>query len=165
MTVSDIEFLFKYNRWANQRTFDVSSKLEGAAFTKPLGTSFATVHGTLAHIVGAEWVWLERWNGASPRSLPGLEALNTLEALRNKLSEVEAGQQTLIASLSEESLGSPLTYTSFSGELWTYPLGVSMQHLVNHSSYHRGQVTTLLRQLGSEAVSTDLLRYVDALNA
>ena len=165
MTTADIEFLFGYNRWANQKTFDVASRLEAQDFMKQLGTSFATVHGTLVHIVGAEWVWLERWNGSSPQSRPGASDLTTAEAIRQRLSEVEGGQQKLISSLTDSALVNAFSYTSFSGEQWTYPLGLSMQHLVNHSSYHRGQVTTLLRQLGADAISTDLLRYVDALNA
>src|SRR5215813_953946 len=99
MTTADIEFLFGYNRWANQKTFDVVSRLEAQDFVKQLGTSFATVHGTLVHIVGAEWVWLERWNGSSPKSLPGASDLNTSETIRNRLSEVEKGQQKLISSL------------------------------------------------------------------
>lgn len=165
MTTGDIKFLFDYNRWANHKTFDVVSRLDEEKRNQPLGTSFATVHGTLAHIVGAEWVWLERWNGSSPRSLPAKTDLSTNDALLKMIAEVEAGQEKLIASLDDSALEKKFSYTSFSGEIWSYPLGTSMQHLVNHSSYHRGQVTSLLRQLGADAVSTDLLRFVDSLNA
>ena len=75
---------------------------------------------------------------------------------------VEHQRQELIGGLSDESLGKVIQYTNIKGEQWAYPLGMMMQHLVNHSSYHRGQVTTMLRQMGAEAVSTDLLIYVDS---
>lgn len=74
---------------------------------------------------------------------------------------VERDQTGFIHQLVDEALETAITYTNTRGEQWTYPLGHMMQHLVNHSSYHRGQVTTMLRQLGAEAVATDFLVFID----
>lgn len=54
-----------------------------------------------------------------------------------------------------------IAYVNTKGERWEYPLGRLMQHVVNHSTYHRGQVTTLLRQLGVKPLATDLLVFHD----
>jgi uncharacterized damage-inducible protein DinB len=64
-----------------------------------------------------------------------------------------------VAEQTEASLAAPLSYRNLKGEPATFPLGQLMLHAVNHSTYHRGQITTLLRQLGAQPVSTDLVLY------
>jgi uncharacterized damage-inducible protein DinB len=95
------------------------------------------VQGTLAHLYGADWVWLERFHGRSPRAMPaGSESL-ALEALARKWREVEAGQDAYIATLTPERLAEPLSYVSFSGDSFTRRLGDALLHLANHGTYHR----------------------------
>jgi uncharacterized damage-inducible protein DinB len=130
-------------------------------FTKEIGGSFLSLRGTLAHLYGAEWVWLERWRGTSPSSLPSALDLPDVETIRSRWQKVEQGQRDFLEGLDPEGLGEPLTYTNFQGETWTYSLWKILAHVVNHSSYHRGQVATLLRQLGKAPLSTDLLLYYD----
>ena len=62
--------------------------------------------------------------------------------------------------LPEDKLNEPLRYTDFKGNSYSYPLCQQMQHKVNHSTYHRGQVVALLRQMGEKVVSTDLINYI-----
>ena len=81
--------------------------------------------------------------------------------MREKWAEVEQEQKSFVDGLTDESLQSVIAYTNTKGERWQYPLWQIMQHVVNHSSYHRGQVTAMLRQLGAAVVMTDLLVYVD----
>jgi len=66
-----------------------------------------------------------------------------------------------VAGITDASLQQPLKYVNLKGQPFEYPLGRAMQHLVNHGSYHRGQVTNFLRQLGAQPVATDLLVYFD----
>ena len=159
MNRHEIEFLYGYNRWANAKIFEATAALPLEDLEKDLSTSFRSLQGTLLHIVGAEWLWLERWRGISPPALP--KDLPTLDALSKKLAEVQTGQQEFLAGLGAEDLEHKLTYTNFKGETWSYPLGRILQHVVNHSTYHRGQVTAQLRQLGAKGVGTDLLLYLD----
>ena len=70
MTPEEMKVLYDYNAWANRREMEAASALTTEQFTKPLGSSFSSVRDTLAHIFGAEWVWLERFQGRSPSSLP-----------------------------------------------------------------------------------------------
>jgi uncharacterized damage-inducible protein DinB len=164
MNKNDIEFLYEYNRWANARILDAASKLTPEKFTVDLHSSHASVRDTLAHVLAAEWIWLERWNGTSPKALLDSSEFPTIGALRTRWAEVEGAQGSFIEGLTDASLDSPVSYTNTRGEQWTYPLGQMMQHVVNHSSYHRGQVTTMLRQIGAEVSTVDLLIFLDVKN-
>jgi uncharacterized damage-inducible protein DinB len=74
---------------------------------------------------------------------------------------LERSQGEFLAGLTDAALGLPVSYENPPGRVWTYSLGQMLRHVVNHSTYHRGQVITLLRQLGAAAVATDLLVFVD----
>ena len=156
--MDDIRGLYAYNRWANRRMLDAAAALEPAAFTKDMGSSFPSVRDTLVHILAAEWVWLSRWQGNSPTGLPSWD-LSTCEALREKWSEVERDQEAFVSGLADEDLTRVIAYGDTRGTAWENRLGQMLRHVVNHSSYHRGQVVTMLRQLGAVPPSTDLIRY------
>jgi uncharacterized damage-inducible protein DinB len=81
--------------------------------------------------------------------------------LRQRLTAIEEGQKSVLDALTPERLGSKVTYVNFAGQTCTYTFGEAMVHLVNHGTYHRGQVATLLRQLGKKPLSTDYLLYLD----
>ncbi|MCA1641972.1 MAG: DinB family protein [Acidobacteria bacterium] len=113
----------------------------------------------------AEWVWLRRWRGESPRAILDPAEFADVESVRSRLAEVARERAQLLAGLTDADLERVVAYVNAKGEEWRYPLGRMMQHVVNHSTYHRGQVVTMLRQLGADAPSTDLLLYDDALAA
>ncbi len=161
MDLETIRELYDYNRWANARTLEAASQVAPEALVRELGGSFASLRGTLVHIYGAEWIWLERWRGTSPTALPLATDFPDVQAIRARWKEVERGQRAFLDGLDSARLGQPLTYTNLKGESWTYALWRALAHVVNHSSYHRGQVTTLLRQLGAAPSATDLLLYYD----
>ena len=160
--LSTIRNFFAFGRWANRTILESVAVQTPEEYARPIGGSFGSVQGTLFHLYGADWVWLERFHGRSPRAMPEGEDLTTLEALARKWREVEAGQDAYIATLTQERLAEPLSYVAFSGDSFTRRLGDALLHLANHGTYHRGQVATLLRQLGRKAASTDYLRFIDA---
>lgn len=162
MNKSDIQYLFDYNRWANARTFEAAAKLTAEQLTSDLQSSHRSVRDTLAHILAAEWIWLKRWKGTSPKALLDPSDFPTVESVKSMLDEVETECAGFIEGLTDQSLDEPITYTNTRGEQWTYPLGQMLQHVANHSSYHRGQVTTMLRQLGADVSPVDLLVFMDA---
>ena len=159
MTVDEIRTLFEYNAWANQRTLEACAPLTDEQFTRPLGNSFSSLRDTLFHILGAEWIWLERWYGRTPTILPSPEPYPTLASLRKRWDEVGHDLQQFVRSLTADDLARHREIRTIDGTPYTHPLWQMMQHLANHSTYHRGQVTTLLRQLGFKPVSTDLIRF------
>jgi uncharacterized damage-inducible protein DinB len=163
MDLNDVRELYDYNRWANQSSLAAAAKLDRATFIRPMGSSFSAVRDTLAHILGAEWIWLERWNGLSPAALLNAADFPTAESLKMRWQIVEQDRQRFIAGLTPERLREEIAYTNTRGQRFAYALWQQMAHVVNHSSYHRGQVTTLLRQLGAEPVATDFLAYHDEM--
>ncbi|HTY40432.1 MAG TPA: DinB family protein [Thermoanaerobaculia bacterium] len=158
----DIAELFDYGRWATGRTLDATAVLSPEEFTRPIGGSFGSVQGTFTHLWGADWVWLERVEGRSPASLPPGVALTSNDAVRERYAGIHAAQQKLAAALTPARLSEKLTYVNFAGQTCAYSLADALVHVVNHGTYHRGQIATLLRQLGKTPAPTDYLRYIDA---
>ena len=160
--VETLRELYAFNRWANAKTLESVSSLTADEYGRAIGGSFGSVRGTLVHLYGADWVWLERFQGRSPRAMPDGEELATLEVLAAKWLAVQDARDEFLATLTPQRLEAPLSYSGFDGKAFTRVLGGALFHVANHGTYHRGQVATLLRQLGRTAVSTDYTRYLDA---
>jgi uncharacterized damage-inducible protein DinB len=162
-TPEEVADLFAFGRWANDKICEAVSQLDDVELSKEIGGSFGSVRGTLLHLYGAEWVWLERFHGRSPRAMPdeGRPA-TTLADVRTKWDPIQEQLRVFVQELTPAKLAGSLSYTSFAGEPFTRVLSDALVHLVNHGTYHRGQVVTLVRQLGKPAPSTDFLRYLDA---
>jgi uncharacterized damage-inducible protein DinB len=153
--------LYTYNYWARDRQLAACASLTDEQFTRPMGNSFSSLRDTLVHLLVVEWVWLERWNGRAPKAWPSQAEFTGLEQVTTRWKAIEHAMWEFLERVSEEDLKSELSYINFKGETWTYALWQMMIHLINHQSYHRGQVTTLLRQLGKTAPMVDYLLAVD----
>ncbi len=161
MDARDIREWYKYNQWANARMLDAVANLTPEQFTRDLRNSFSSVRDTLVHMLSAEWIWLERWRGTSPEAMLDPADFSSLDAIGPRWAEVEKKQSEFVQKVSDEGLRRIVSYTNTTGESWSYPLGEMMYHVVNHASYHRGQVTTMLRQLGAAPAATDFLLLRD----
>jgi uncharacterized damage-inducible protein DinB len=157
--LEEIRDLYAYERWANHRILDAVAAVPPEAYGRALASSFPSIRETLLHMLAASWVWLRRWKGSSPSARP--EAWDDLayEGLRDAWSDVEAEQERFVAELAEDGLDRVLEFRDVQGRAHTQPLWVLLRHVVNHSTYHRGQVVTLLRQVGGSPPSTDLAAY------
>ncbi len=160
MDITDLRTLLDYNYWARDRLLAAVEALTPEQFTRDLGSSFRSVRDTVVHIMGAEFAWLSRWKGESPTSLWSAEPFADLASVRGKWSEVEDGLRGFVAGLKEEDIGRVIPYKLLSGTAGASPFWQMLQHVVNHGSYHRGQVVTMLRQLGaSPPKSVDLIAF------
>jgi uncharacterized damage-inducible protein DinB len=164
MSPEEMQLLFDYNAWANRRVLAAAEKLTTQQFLDPLHSSFSSVRDTLAHIYGAEWAWLERFQGRSPSALPNVEDFRDVTDLRDKWLEQEGRLLAFVRGLSQADLDREMEYKTFKFGVYRNPLWQSMQHVVNHGTYHRGQVTTLLRQLGAQPILTDLMHFYRELS-
>lgn len=158
MTKADIVTLFDYDAWATGRILDVVGALSDEQYTKDLGSSFESVQSTLVHIYGADRLWLDRWLNRDDGSGLQKEML-PVETLKSRWADLRKELGAFLQSLTEDQLQSPLTYTDTKGRTHSQLLVQQLQHAVNHSTYHRGQVAAMLRQLGAQAVNTDLITY------
>lgn len=162
MNRTDIHQLFDYTEWANHLVLDAAERLTDEQRHYDFKISHGSLHGTLAHMAGAEWVWLERWHGTSPSHGWHGADFADLAALRTRWQQIEVARRALLDELSEEALARELSYRNLKGEPFTLPLVAQMQHVVNHATLHRGQVVGMMRQLGAPPPAVDLLYFLIA---
>src|SRR5258708_16177963 len=99
MSPEEIRVLYDYNAWANRRSLSAAAALTPEQFTKPMGSSFSSVRDTLAHIFGAEWIWLERFQGRSPSSLPDTSQYPAIARLAEHWPESDPRLLNLLRAL------------------------------------------------------------------
>ena len=165
MNLSDIRHLFDYTEWANDLAMDAASELSDENLRRDVGISHGSIFGTLAHMAGAEWIWLERWHGRSPAkkeawSLWTTESCPDLATLSERWSDIVDRRAQFISDLDEPRLAAELPFKLLSGDPSSMRLVDQMQHVANHATLHRGQVVGMIRQLGIAPPSTDLLFYL-----
>ena len=153
---SDLVDLLDFNDWATRLLHEAVGRLSPEEWATEVGGSFGSIQGTMAHMVGAEWIWLERWKGTSPSSAPS--ELQDRDA-RTLADRWEAERTAWIGARSDEDLRRVLSYRRLNGEPSSTPMDVLVRHVVNHSTYHRGQVAAFLRNLGKTPPSSDLVLW------
>ncbi len=159
MTPPEAAELFEYNDWANARLLACAAELPGDAWSRDLGGGYPTMLSLVAHMVGAERVWLIRWKGDTPKGRPAWMSDPTPSVLRDALAEVQRERTAFLRAVSADDLARPISYTLMNGSGTTLPLATLVWHTANHSTYHRGQLASMLRRLGAAPPSTDLLVF------
>jgi uncharacterized damage-inducible protein DinB len=165
MNRSEIKHLFDYTEWANALALNAAAELSDENLRRDFAISHGSIFGTLLHMAGAEWIWLERWHGHSPAGTEvwafwTAEACPDLATLQGRWREIEERRARFVSELDEPCLKADLSFTLLSGDGSSLPLVDQMQHVVNHATLHRGQVVGMIRQLGIAPPATDLLFYL-----
>lgn len=160
MNTDYLRHLIDFHYWSRDRMLAAVESLSAEQYERPLGNSFSSVRDTLNHLYNAEWVWYSRWNGVSPTAFPPDHERPDLETLREHWRETEGKVRTFLAKCGQAELDRVHEYRLMNGKAGAAPLWQMVAHLVNHATYHRGQVTTMLRQLGGASPqSTDMITY------
>jgi len=162
MRPSEIIELYRYNDWANHRLLRAAGILSTEALAQDLGGSYKSIRDVAAHIISAEWAWLERWNGRSPDSVPDWVS-EDLSVLLEHLSDVESRRNVFLQELSDAALSSEVAFRFLSGAADHHPLHDLVIHVVDHSSYHRGQLAAKLRQAGAVPPPTGFIAFKSEL--
>jgi uncharacterized damage-inducible protein DinB len=156
--LQEITQLVAFNRWANQCFFEALSQLPSEQYGRDMRSSHGGIHGTLAHIIGAEKGWLSRWQGKSETGAAGISQMHSVAELRAYWENVCDEMSQFLTTLDDRKLQETLSTTTRTGS-YTPSYWQMIQHVVDHSSYHRGQIVTMLRQLGVTPPSTGLIRF------
>lgn len=161
MQVSDIERLYDYSCWANQKLFAVLAQLTPDQFTQSVAGSYGSIRNTLVHVVSAEWGWIDRCGGPprGPRLNP--DDYPTLDSLIELWRRVEAYMRAFLSTLSDTDLDRKVDFAIVPGSQHTASIGHLMQHAIVHGVHHRGQVALLVRMLGHTPGNFDLFLYGD----
>jgi len=160
VNLREIQRLYDYNRWANERVLESLQPIGQEAFTRNKQASHSSIRGIIAHIAGAEWIWLERWKGSSPVGLLPESEFETVEIAAQRLRKIDVDLQQFTSGLTQVDLDGSRGYKTTEGKAYSNVLSDMLLHLANHSSYHRGQITTLLRQSGAVPQSTDFILFI-----
>jgi uncharacterized damage-inducible protein DinB len=162
MNRSELQKLYDYNAWSNRLTLDSLDAITAEELTAPMSGSFASIRDTLLHIIGAESIWSGRCVGDRKRGLFPAADFPDVAAFRARWPQLDDEIDGFLAGADEARLAEPITYTNRHGNTYTYATRDILINNVNHSSYHRGQIVTLLRQIGAKPAVTDYLVWIDA---
>jgi uncharacterized damage-inducible protein DinB len=155
----DLATLFAFDRWANARMFEACRKVLFERYGEEIITGRASLRSTVVHIVAATEVWKRRF---LEQPVDGFIPESELLTIDDAASLSEANHDAfdhLIRNLTPDRLAAPFTYRNLRGQVTTTPLWAAIRHVVNHATYHRGQVASKLARLGVEAPVTDFLDY------
>ena len=158
MTSQEVTQLMAFNRWANQCFFEALSQLPAEQYGRDMHSSHGGIHGTLAHIIGAEKGWLSRWQAKPETGTAAVSQMHSLAELRACWENLCDEMSQFLTTLDDRKLQETLSTTARTGS-YTSSYWQMIQHVVDHSSYHRGQIVTMLRQLGVTPPSTGLIRF------
>ena len=165
MTTDLVRTLYRYSEWATARILDAATRLSPEQLAAPSGASYSSVRETLVHIMGAQWLWLSRWNGTSPTAMLDARQFPGLESIRARWEQIEHDTRRFVTNLTDTDLARVVEYRNTRGERWAYPLWQQVVHQVNHATQHRGEIAAALTQLGHSPGDLDLLIFIDQTEA
>jgi uncharacterized damage-inducible protein DinB len=152
--------LYAYHRWANRRLFDIAGALGEETCGREIGNqfSFPTLRRMLAHVYGADAVWLARWKGQPTGALPGGD-IASMAALRKNWDALVAEQQVWVEALKPVDLGREVHYKDTAGNAYHTPLGILLAHVAAHGNHHRSEVATMLTMVSGSPPDTGIVTW------
>ncbi|HXF85128.1 MAG TPA: DinB family protein [Anaerolineales bacterium] len=160
MNKQDILTLYTYNQWANAKILDAAAKVTPEQYLAPASFPHGGLRGTLVHILFAEWIWRNRWQGTSPNYRLKPDDFPTFETLRSRWAEEEKALMAFVDGLTDEKLNSEFSYTSTEGTRHKRILWQAMAHLVNHGTQHRAEAAAILTAFGHSPGDIDLIYFL-----
>jgi uncharacterized damage-inducible protein DinB len=158
---NDVRRLLDYHYWARDVMLDAVTPLTPEQFTRQVESSFKSVRDTIAHVYAADLIWYTRWQGQSPSSLLSYDTFPDVASIRAAWLDLEGKVRALVNELGDAGVSRVFHYTLMSGAPGSTPFAEMLAHVVNHGSYHRGQLTTLLRQMDvPPPKSTDMITFL-----
>lgn len=156
----DLEHHLAYSVWANETLIEQLKKLDETILYQEVNSSFPSIAKTLLHMWDAEVVWLKRFQGVSLTDWPSKNFNGTTTDLLNGVLKSSRDIQAFVASRGAVFVKGMVRYKNLKGNEFEDPAEPLLYHIVNHGTYHRGQITTMLRELGvTDPVGTDIILY------
>ena len=152
--------LAAYNAWANASLLSNIESLTEEQQHRSIKSSFPSLYLTVQHLLGAERTWWQRFQAIENTVIPKQPSSETFSELSKQLQQQDKQWAEWIAEKSEAYLQEELSYKNSKGEQFRQPVWQILLHVFNHATYHRGQLVTMLRQLGVESIpATDFILW------
>lgn len=155
--LDNFQTLARYNAWMNGKLYAVCAQMPDDERKQDRGAAFKSVHGTLNHLLLTDNIWLGRFQD-QPFAFQSLdqELFSDFDEMCREREAMDARIQTFADGLTEAWLEAPFAYSNSLGEKATYTTRHLVLHFFNHQTHHRGQLTTLMEQMGFDSGVTDL---------
>jgi uncharacterized damage-inducible protein DinB len=153
MSAEQARRLIAYNEWANEKILSAIDGMSDAELRQPVDAYVGSIDNNLRHALGAQIVWLRRWNGEPAVTDPKIEDLHQAYAASH------ADLRAFAASLADTDCARTIAYRDSRGESHALPLGLLISHLVNHGTHHRGETGMLLERVGRSPGDMDYLYF------
>ena len=159
MTLQEVKLLHAFNSWADNRILDAAVAMPSEKVMQDLKSSHGGIHGTLVHLVGSEKMWLSRWTGKPDAAFLSGADVPTVEAVRNAWVAVGFETAKFLGAMTDRKLQDTFTMKTSKGDTYTHIYWQAFQHMVDHCSYHRGQIVSMMRQQGTAPPTTGLINF------
>lgn len=157
--MKDTLFLIDYHLWAHNKVLQQLTAITTEEWTKELGGSFPSLKEVYKHLVISDHRWLQRWKGVPFADVPDDFVFDSFTQLAVTWQPILEEMHKTAHQFFETGGGQPVYFITSKGAQHTMPFWQTLYQVVNHGTYHRGQVTNLLRMLNKEAVSTDIFLF------
>jgi uncharacterized damage-inducible protein DinB len=160
VSLAPLHTLFDHHWWANRTLLDVTAKLGEAKAAQEIGTQFSepSLKRLFFHLFGVDSLWLARWQGISPTSIP--EEPATLAELGERWVVLEREQKTFLDGLREADFERVINFRLLSGKAYRQPLGLLLHHVADHGTHHRSEIATMLTMVSGSPPGTGLARFI-----
>lgn len=154
-----IKISWEYNIWAADRLLGAAADLSDGDFLRDLGDGVGSVRSKLAHICGADSVWLGRIEGDSSPVMPPPEEFPSARELRTRQEAIHRRFLEIVNEAEPVRRSRKIAYRNLKGVEFETPLDEILMHVANHGTYHRGQAASLIRRLTGTPPVTDLIEF------
>jgi uncharacterized damage-inducible protein DinB len=149
-----------YNYWANQAMTDAILEMAEHTHQQIVKSSFPNLYATVLHMWDAESIWWQRMEGHAQLLIPSKEFNPTMKEAVNGLLNQSRDWNNWMNHITHEQLQRDFSYKNLKGEAFTSGVWQVVHHLFNHGTYHRGQLVTMMRELGAtEIPATDYIHW------
>lgn len=151
----------EYNAWANARIADIARQVDENILCQERKSSFSSIAKTLTHVMDSEQVWLKRLQGISLKQFPSVGLTLSKDEIINGFEKGSKELLAFVKSKGEAFISTSIDYMTLKGQPFTDTVEDMLYHVVNHGTYHRGQIVTMLREAGVETLpATDLILFL-----
>ena len=160
MNKQDILTLYQYNQWANEKILSAAINVSQEQFLADAAFPHGGLRGTLTHILFAQWIWRNRWQGISPTVRFKPDEFPTFASLKERWLQEQDLVMKFVQDIDDGQLNNPFEYKNTRGEPRQVILWHSMAHVVNHGTQHRAEAAAMLTDFGCSPGDVDLIYFL-----